>query len=660
SPIVYDLTQDGRLDLIYGGEIGTLSVINLSDGKSDSDITFVTDQLQSIQSSPVLADIDGDERLEIVVGCNDGNLYAFKDPQKENRVEKNIIIFESYKGEPSFIGRIEDIPGIRFQNAENLRRRKVAFLFERSDKWLTESKFREAAVDLEMVIELDKEKRFPTAKTKLNTVKSQYIDILIEDADKYINELNLQALTETVNRIEKLGPEGEQLTRLSKFKDSIKDLEAKQEQALANLKTAQAEIKKHNIPQAYKLLKEAQKKSPFNEEIKKAIDSIEPTIKIYEQAQEHEKNKKWKDALNSYLLIEKKYENFPEIDSKIKELKLRKNLLPGILGVVVLSILIFFGLKIKSAQAKKKQLQQKAIIEAQRKKREAELGDAALAEEPVTPTLPTEIEYASDEDNIQVVNNEGSGVEEYDNLPEEPQNLPPSESFIEESGVPPVIEKQVVDHGKIPEPGATESVEEDWGLSTETSAPVETEVAEDIPAQSEPKTAPKKSLEIGSDLELANIENRYNMAQKLIEDGEFDKAIEEYLKISGTDSKYKLLSLAQIGICYLKKGEKIKAMGEIKKIPYNDANIDPDIRKEVLLHLAHEFEKNNLLKSAIGMYKLAIPLTQAAEKKAILYKIGTLFEENGLTQEAIAAYKELYLIDSQYRDVAERLDNLGI
>jgi len=657
TPLVYDLTQNGKLDLIYGGEIGTLTVLNLATGKPDADITFVTDQLQSIQASPILADINGDEILEIVVGCNDGNLYAFQDPSKENKVDKNIIIFESYKGEPSYLGRVEDIPRLRNKNEEELRKRKVAFLFDRSDKWLAEEKFREAAMDLETVIELDKEKRFPTAKTKLNTVKSQYINLLLEDCEDHVKTLNLQALLDSVNRIEKLGPEGDQLTELMKYKESIKELEKKQEDALTGLKNANSLIAKHNLPEAYKLLKEAEKKSPFNEDIKNAIKKIEPTIQLFEKAQELENNKKWKEALINYTQIKKTYPNFPEIDSKIKTLKLRKNALPGIIILVALVILVYLGLKFKKTQDKKKIEQQKAIRAAQRKKREAELGEIAAAEETPEPTITAEIQYATDDDDVETSPATQSYGEDYDNLPEDAPETVPEASVEEEVKQGEDLERDL-DHGKIPDSGSTEAVEEDWGLTTETpETQTEEKISEDV---IEKHQTPKPALEIGSDLELANIENRYNMAQKLIDDGEFDRAIEEYLKISEIESKFKLLSLAQIGICYLKKGEKIKAMGEIKKIPYNDVNIDPEIRKEVLLHLAHEFEKNNLLKSAIGMYKLAIPLTQASEKKAILYKIGNLFQENGLTQEAIAAYKELYLIDSQYRDVAERLDNLGI
>ncbi len=238
TPIVYDLNQDGKLDVIYGGEIGTLSIISLNNGKKEAGFTFVTDQLQTIKSSPILADVDGDEVLDIIVGCNDGYLYSFRNPFETTKVEKNLIIFESIKGEPSFRGRVDDIPKLRRGYSENLRRRMVAYLFKRADFWMKQGKVDEAAKDLEKVIELDKEKRFPTANTKLNQVKSQYIDTLIKDSNSFIKELNLDKLNETIKKIEKLGPENTQLTKLLQIKKSVTDIEKKQKEAELLLKQA--------------------------------------------------------------------------------------------------------------------------------------------------------------------------------------------------------------------------------------------------------------------------------------------------------------------------------------------------------------------------------------------------------------------------------------
>ncbi|MCK4667061.1 hypothetical protein KAU33_09940, partial [Candidatus Dependentiae bacterium] len=353
--------------------------------------------------------------------------------------------------------------------------------------------------------------------------------------------------------------------------------------------------------------------------------------------------------------------------------------------IIVLIIGGIVGLKISAAQKKKKLEIQKQRIAAQRKKREEELGGGDVQEMPEEePTLSGDLASFESEVITPMAESEEEILETVES-PESQltmadlQSADAPEDMSQPTPEPSKLEEGVVEHGTIPDTGGVDSIEEDWGLAPpeeqtlegkeleekiiEGGSPPDESSQEDIIEESVSETAiesPQESLEIGSDLEFANIENRYNMAQKLVDDGEFEKAIEEYSKISEIESKFKLLSMAQTGICYLKKGDKIKAMDVIKKIPYNDASIDEEIRKELLLHLAHEFEKNNLLKSAIGMYKLAIPLTEVAEKKAILYKIGTLFDENGLTQEAITAYKELYLIDSQYRDVAERLDSLGI
>ena len=80
SPAMCDLDGDGNLDaVIVGSDSGRLFAFNyLGQAPTgwDQGIKLNGSAEYPIESSPVVADVNGDGRVEVVVGCNDGNLYA--------------------------------------------------------------------------------------------------------------------------------------------------------------------------------------------------------------------------------------------------------------------------------------------------------------------------------------------------------------------------------------------------------------------------------------------------------------------------------------------------------------------------------------------------------------------------------------------------------
>lgn len=94
SPALADLDGDGRLWMIFGDDAGELHVVD-EEGRERSGFPVRTagpapdaptptpappgGNIYSIEASPALADLDGDSRLEIVVGSWDGNLYIWRD-----------------------------------------------------------------------------------------------------------------------------------------------------------------------------------------------------------------------------------------------------------------------------------------------------------------------------------------------------------------------------------------------------------------------------------------------------------------------------------------------------------------------------------------------------------------------------------------------------
>ncbi len=67
-----DLDGDGRLEVVVGSEDNNIYAINGEDGSLLWNYTTRGD----VDSSPALGDIDGDGKLEVVVGSEDGNIYA--------------------------------------------------------------------------------------------------------------------------------------------------------------------------------------------------------------------------------------------------------------------------------------------------------------------------------------------------------------------------------------------------------------------------------------------------------------------------------------------------------------------------------------------------------------------------------------------------------
>ncbi len=140
-------------------------------------------------------------------------------------------------------------------------------------------------------------------------------------------------------------------------------------------------------------------------------------------------------------------------------------------------------------------------------------------------------------------------------------------------------------------------------------------------------------------------------AQKLVEKGQFDKAIKEYLKVVATDDKDVRIWL-KIGDLYAKLGKKQEASETYQKVAefYSDQGfylksvavykqilkIDPRL-VDVNQRLAELYKQLGLLSDAMAQYET----------------VASFFHKEGRTREALAALKQIVELDPE--TVANRI-----
>jgi tetratricopeptide (TPR) repeat protein len=151
---------------------------------------------------------------------------------------------------------------------------------------------------------------------------------------------------------------------------------------------------------------------------------------------------------------------------------------------------------------------------------------------------------------------------------------------------------------------------------------------------------------------LANTKDKLiAVAQKLVEKGQFDKAIKEYLKVVATDDKDVRIWL-KIGDLYAKLGKKPEAAETYQKVAefYSDQGfylksvavykqilkIDPRL-VEVNQRLAELYKQLGLLSDAMQQYET----------------VAAFFHKDGRTREALAALKQIVELDPE--TVANRI-----
>lgn len=87
SPVPADLDQDGNLDIVYAANDGRLHVWTRN-GEAFAGFAAVRFAVEALnqdatQATPAIADVDGDGRLEILLGAENGQIYGWNDDGSE-------------------------------------------------------------------------------------------------------------------------------------------------------------------------------------------------------------------------------------------------------------------------------------------------------------------------------------------------------------------------------------------------------------------------------------------------------------------------------------------------------------------------------------------------------------------------------------------------
>ena len=106
SPIVVDIDNNGRNEVIFGDYNGIIHVIN-DDGTEVIDETFPFDTGNQIWGSPAAADLDGDGLIDFVIASKSKHLYIFDQNGLKTDYDAELYLI----GTPA-IGNLDDDPDL--------------------------------------------------------------------------------------------------------------------------------------------------------------------------------------------------------------------------------------------------------------------------------------------------------------------------------------------------------------------------------------------------------------------------------------------------------------------------------------------------------------------------------------------------------------------
>ncbi len=110
----------------------------------------------------------------------------------------------------------------------------------------------------------------------------------------------------------------------------------------------------------------------------------------------------------------------------------------------------------------------------------------------------------------------------------------------------------------------------------------------------------------------------------------------------------------ELGQLYFEAGKITEAQQEFQK-----AQANPNRRIQSITYLAKCFEKKNMHDMAARRLQevLKEKISFDEEKKDLIYTLGAVFEKMNKKAEAMEQFKQIYEVDSGYRDVMKRVED---
>jgi tetratricopeptide (TPR) repeat protein len=148
-----------------------------------------------------------------------------------------------------------------------------------------------------------------------------------------------------------------------------------------------------------------------------------------------------------------------------------------------------------------------------------------------------------------------------------------------------------------------------------------------------------------------SLQEAVTYTRKIFSKGLVAEVIEEYKRSSYKDIEESQIHI-NLGLFYQEMGFIEEAIFE-----YQSAAQDPRMLLEAQNRMALCFKQEGFTELAIRQFERALeqPGYPEEEYLPIRYNLGEIFLENGQLQEALTAFYECYMVDINYRDIAEKI-----